>query len=161
MVSSDLTHTRLGTQALLAYDQAMFDSTSLHSMLPPLTTALYAAGLGFLFTLLSLRTLRLRRKLRIRLGDAGHPEMLRAMRVHANFAEYVPLCLGLMCLAEVQAAPAWLLHAMGIALVLARLIHALGVSQVHEVTRFRVIGVALTLSTLLVASSYLIFIHLR
>jgi uncharacterized protein len=146
---------------LPAYDQAMFDSSPLRSMLPPLTTALYAAGLGFIFALLSLRTLRLRRKLRIGLGDAGHPEMLRAIRVHANFAEYVPLCLGLMCLAEVQGAPAWLLHGMGMALVLARLIHALGVSQMQETTRFRVIGVALTLSTLLVASSYLIFIHLR
>jgi uncharacterized protein len=130
-------------------------------MLPPLITALYAAGLGVLFVLLSLRTLRLRRKLRIGLGDAGHPEMLRAIRVHANFAEYVPLCLGLMCLAELQAAPSWLLHAMGVALVLARLIHALGVSQVQEKTKFRVIGVALTLSTVLTASSYLIFNHLR
>jgi uncharacterized protein len=139
----------------------MFDSSSSRSMLPPLITALYAAGLGVLFVLLSLRTLRLRRKLRIGLGDAGHPEMLRAIRVHANFAEYVPLCLGLICLAELQAAPAWLLHAMGIALVLARLIHARGVSQVQEKTTFRVIGVALTLSILLTASSYLIFNHLR
>lgn len=130
-------------------------------MLPTLISGLYAAALGFLFAALSVRTLRLRRKLRIGLGDAGHPEMLRVIRVHANFAEYVPLCLGLMCLAEVQGAPSWLLHGMGIALVLARLIHALSVSQVHEITRFRVIGISLTLSTLLVASSYLIFIHLR
>lgn len=130
-------------------------------MLPPLISALYAAGLGVVFVLLSLRTLRLRRKLRIGLGDAGHPQMQRAIRVHANFAEYVPLCLGLMCLAEVQAAPAWLLHSMGIALVLARLIHAGGVSQVQEQTKFRVIGVALTLSILLIASSYLIFNYLR
>jgi uncharacterized protein len=139
----------------------MFDSSSYRSMLPPLITGLYAAGLGVLFVLLSLRTLRLRRKLRIGLGDAGHPEMLRAIRVHANFAEYVPLCLGLMCLAELQAAPVWLLHSMGIALVLARLTHARGVSQMQEKTTFRVIGIALTLSILLTASSYLIFNHLR
>jgi uncharacterized protein len=139
----------------------MFDVKPLHSMLPPLISGLYAAGLGVVFVLLSLRTLRLRRKLRIGLGDAGHPQMQRAIRVHANFAEYVPLCLGLMCLAEVQAAPAWLLHSLGMALVFARLIHARGVSQVQEQTKFRVIGVALTLSILLIASSYLIFNHLR
>jgi uncharacterized protein len=139
----------------------MFDSSSLQSILPPLITAPYAASLGFLFTLLSLRTLRLRRKLRIGLGDGGHPEMLRAIRVHANFAEYMPLCLGLMCLAELQAAPAWLMHAMGMALLIARLVHAYGLKQIEEKTKFRVIGVALTLSTLLTASSYLIFIHLR
>jgi uncharacterized membrane protein YecN with MAPEG domain len=130
-------------------------------MLPLLITGLYAAALGFLFMALSVRTLRLRRKLHIGLGDAGHPEMLRAIRVHANFAEYVPLCLGLMYLAEVQGAPAWLLHGMGMALVLARLTHALGVSQVQEITRFRVAGVSLTLSILLVANCYLIFVHLR
>jgi uncharacterized membrane protein YecN with MAPEG domain len=139
----------------------MFESSTTHAMLPPLITGLYAAALGFLFIALSVRTLRLRRKLHIGLGDAGHPEMLRAIRVHANFAEYVPLCLGLMCLAEVQGAPARLLHGMGMALVLARLTHALGVSQVQEITRFRVIGVSLTLSILLVANSYLIFVHLR
>lgn len=130
-------------------------------MLPPLTIALYAAGLGILFTLISIRTMRLRRKLRIRLGDASHPEMLRAIRVHANFAEYVPLCLGLIYLAEVQAAPSWLLHAMGIALTLARLAHAYGVSQQQEKIIFRVIGTSLTLSTLLTASSYLIFNYLK
>jgi len=139
----------------------MFESSTTHAMLPLLITGLYAAALGFLFMALSVRTLRLRRKLHIGLGDAGHPEMLRAIRVHANFAEYVPLCLGLMYLAEVQGAPAWLLHGMGMALVLARLTHALGVSQVQEITRFRVAGVSLTLSILLVANSYLIFVHLR
>ena len=130
-------------------------------MLPPLVTALYAASLGILFSLISLRTLRLRRRLGIRLGDAGHPVMLRAMRVHANFAEYVPLCLGLMCLAEVQAAPIWLIHAMGLALTLARLAHAHGVNQQQEKIAFRVVGISLTLSNLLTASSYLIFNHLK
>ncbi|MEN9842262.1 MAG: hypothetical protein RLZZ612_91 [Pseudomonadota bacterium] len=33
---------------------------------------------------------------RVAVGDGGHPELLRAMRVHANFAEYVPLSLGLI-----------------------------------------------------------------
>lgn len=130
-------------------------------MLPPLATTLYAAGLGFLFFLVSLRTLLLRRKLRIRLGDAGIPEMLRSMRVHANFAEYVLLCLGLMCLAKVQAAPIWLIHAIGLALLIARLAHAYGVNQQQEKIAFRVIGMSLTLITLLVTSSYLIFNHLK
>jgi uncharacterized protein len=130
-------------------------------MLPQLVTGLYAALLGVLFVLLSLRTVRLRRKLRIGLGDAGHPAMLRAVRVHANFSEYVPLSLMLLCLAEVQAAPVWLLHTLGIALLLARLIHAYGVSQVHEKIKFRVAGVSLTLSILLITSSYLAFNYVR
>lgn len=43
---------------------------------------LYAALLALLFVGLSLQTLRMRRRLRIAVGDAGNLAMLRAMRVH-------------------------------------------------------------------------------
>lgn len=137
----------------------MFDWVPINAMLPPLVTGLYAAALAILFVALSVSALRMRRKLRIRLGDAGDPNMLRAMRVHANFAEYVPICLGLIFLAEVQAAPIWLIHCLGISLLTARLSHAYGLKQVEEETKFRVFGVALTLTTLLTSSSFLIVIH--
>ena len=78
-----------------------------------LTTGLYAALLGLLFVVLSVRTLRLRRNLRIAVGDAGNPKMLRAMRVHSNFAEYIPLSLLLIYLAEAQGANGLLIHALG------------------------------------------------
>jgi uncharacterized membrane protein YecN with MAPEG domain len=134
----------------------MNHTSSIAGMLPPLITPLYAAFLGILFTALSVRTLRLRRKLRIRLGDDGHPEMLRAIRVHANFAEYVPLCLGLIFLAEVQSAPGLLIHTLGSALIVARLIHAYGVSQAEEKIKWRVIGISVTLTTQLGACFYLV-----
>ena len=47
----------------------------------------YATALALFFFALSVRTLRLRRDLRIGIGDAGNETMLRAIRVHANFAE--------------------------------------------------------------------------
>lgn len=43
---------------------------------------IYAALLVLLFVVLSIRTLRLRRSLKIGVGDGGNPQMLRAMRVH-------------------------------------------------------------------------------
>jgi uncharacterized membrane protein YecN with MAPEG domain len=46
----------------------------------------YAALLGMLFFVLSVRTLRLRRKLQIAIGDAGNQQLLCAMRIHSNFA---------------------------------------------------------------------------
>jgi hypothetical protein len=46
----------------------------------------YAALLGMLFFVLSVGTLRLRRKLQIAIGDAGNQQLLRAMRIHSNFA---------------------------------------------------------------------------
>ena len=55
--------------------------------------AIYAAILALMFVGLSVRTLSMRRRLKIAIGDEGNPTMLRAMRVHSNFAEYVPLGL--------------------------------------------------------------------
>ena len=54
---------------------------------------LYAALLAVIFVALSVRTLLLRRRLGIAIGDGDDPRMLRAMRAHANFAEYVPFSL--------------------------------------------------------------------
>ncbi len=118
--------------------------------------ALYAALLALLFFALSVRTFRLRRRLRIAVGDGGNPEMLRAMRVHANFAEYVPLALLLVWLAESAGAAAWLVHALGASLLAGRLAHAWGVSRRREDFRFRVFGMTMTFATLLGAAAVLL-----
>nr|WP_323893986.1 MAPEG family protein [Aeromonas allosaccharophila] len=60
----------------------------------------YAALLALLFVLLSIRTIRTRHSRRVALGHGDDPAMLRAMRVHANFAEYVPLALLLIYFVE-------------------------------------------------------------
>ncbi len=64
-------------------------------------TAFYAALLAVLFLVLSFRVIGVRRGQRVEIGDGGDKELLRRMRVHANFAEYVPLALVLLALAEV------------------------------------------------------------
>jgi uncharacterized membrane protein YecN with MAPEG domain len=95
-------------------------------------TPLYAALLALLFVALSVRTLRLRRRLRIPLGDGGAEQMVRAMRVHANFAEYTPLTLLCLFMLELQHVPLVAINALGTALVLGRLLHAHGVSAAPE-----------------------------
>ncbi len=121
---------------------------------------LYAALLAVLFVLLSLRTIRLRRSLKIAIGDSGSTEMLRAMRVHSNFAEYVPLALVLLALLAAGGASPWLLHGLGLLLLAGRLSHAYGVSQSSEVFTFRVTGMMLTFTTLLCASGLLLLQYL-
>ena len=111
-------------------------------------TPLYGALLALLFIALSVRTIAARRALRIAVGDAGNPEMLRRMRVHANFAEYVPLTLLLFYMLEMQGAPPWLLHGLCLCLLAGRLSHAYGVSQVRETFSFRVSGMAMTFAAL-------------
>lgn len=120
------------------------------------TVSLYAALLTLVFIALSVRTIRLRRRLRIAVGDADNIEMRRAMRVHANFAEYVPLSLLLIYFAEVSGAPVALVHVLGLCLLAGRLAHAYGVSQPDEDFRFRVFGMAMTFGTLGVCSAYLL-----
>ena len=115
-------------------------------------TPLYAALLALLFVGLSLRTLRLRRKLRIVIGDAGNETMLRAMRVHSNFAEYVPLSLFLILLVEVTGASGTFVHGLGLAVLAGRVLHAWGVSQVRERFVFRVLGMFMTLAPITIAA---------
>ena len=92
-------------------------------------TAIYASLAGLLLLILSFRVVRSRRKLSVRLGDGGQESLLRAQRAQANFTEYVPIALILLAVAESQVLTGWLLHTAGAILVLARLLHAWGLSK--------------------------------
>lgn len=115
-------------------------------------TPAYAAVLGLIFVALSVRTIRMRRRHRVAVGDGGNAELRRAMRVHANFAEYVPLALLLIFFVEHDGAGTLLVHALGIALLAGRLLHAWGVSQEPENFRYRVSGMVLTFGTIITAA---------
>jgi hypothetical protein len=113
----------------------------------------YGSILGLLFVGLSWRTLTLRRKHKVGVGDGNNKELLKAIRAHANCAEYVPLSLMLLYVLEEQFSyPAVLIHGLSAALCLGRFVHAYGVSQVAERFEFRVFGTAMTLSTLSITS---------
>ena len=120
-------------------------------------TPVYAALLAFMFFALSLRTLRLRHRLRIGIGDAGDELMLRAMRVHANFAEYVPLALLLILMIELQGLSRWTVHVLCVILITGRVSHAFGVSRTPENYKYRIFGMAMTFTALLSAAAYLLF----
>ncbi len=111
-------------------------------------TAVYAGLLGLVFVVLSARVIGQRRGAKVSLGDGGNAALLRRMRVHGNFAEYVPLALVLLGLAESLATLTWLLHAIGAGLLAGRLSHAYGVSQSPERFQFRVTGMAATLTAI-------------
>ena len=115
-------------------------------------TAFYAALLAALFLLLSIRVIGWRRVHRVELGDGDNRELLRRMRVHANFAEYVPFTLLLMALAESMAPPRPLLHLVGLILVAGRILHAYGLSQTPQILRYRVWGMSLTFTALGIAA---------
>ncbi|MEM9601466.1 MAG: MAPEG family protein [Pseudomonadota bacterium] len=117
-----------------------------------MVTPLYAALLTGLFLVLSFRALLLRRKHGVGVGTGGNPTLEKALAAHSNCAEYLPLALLLLYMLEVQTGTGLTVHALGVALVIGRCLHAYGVSQVDEDYRFRVAGMVLTLSCLIGAA---------
>jgi uncharacterized membrane protein YecN with MAPEG domain len=130
-------------------------------MMPPFAvTPLYAALCGLLLIVLSVRVILLRRRHRVSLGTGGHTELERATRIQANFTEYVPLTLLLLFLLELSRQPVWALHALGLLLVLGRIIHALGLATASR-NGGREIGIGLTFTVLTVTSLWLLVVVLQ
>jgi uncharacterized membrane protein YecN with MAPEG domain len=115
-------------------------------------TAVSASVLALLYVYLTARTILLRRDKHIALGTGGDRELERAIRAHANFAEYVPLSLLLILMIEIQGGSKFIIAFLGLLLVSGRSIHAYGVSQLQENFRLRVAGMAMTLASLALAS---------
>jgi uncharacterized membrane protein YecN with MAPEG domain len=114
----------------------------------PHITALYAGLLGLMAIAIAFRAGSLRTKLNVPVGDGGHPELLVAMRRHANFVEFVPLALILIGLLEMNGVGALAIHLFGGGLVLFRICHAVGINA--ESTRSVARGIGAGGSTLVI-----------
>lgn len=124
-------------------------------------TAFYAAICGLILVMLSAQVINQRRKGRVALGDGGHPGLMRAIRVQANFVEYAPLSLIVLGLLEMSGgAPVWAIHLLGAALVLGRLLHAQGLGSKPGESFGRMAGMILTFTMLVVASVWLLAVAL-
>jgi len=113
-------------------------------------TPLYAALLALWFVILSVYVTVHRQRKGISLGDMSDEKMLRIVRGQANFAEYVPLALLLMLFLEMSHFSAYLLHALGIALLAGRLLHGYALSFTPGFLFGRVAGTLLTWSVLVI-----------
>ena len=123
-------------------------------------TPIYVALLAILFLFLSFKTIKVRKRLQIGVGTGDNPELLRAMRVHANFSEYVPITLILILSVELLKGHFTLVHCLGAALLIGRVLHAYGVSQTKENLKFRVSGMLLTFSTMLVSIISILYLSI-
>jgi len=116
--------------------------------MPIAITAFYAAILGLLLTALAVNVTVHRTRLKVEIGDGGNAQMLRMIRLHGNAAEYVPLGLILMGLYELDGGSHLALHALGIALIVGRVLHAWGMWSTVEPTFGRIVGQTLTWLTI-------------
>jgi len=115
----------------------------------PLTvTALYAALAGLWVILLIAAVSRRRLLHKVDLGDGGVASLGRAIRAHGNAVETIPLGLILLGLAEGLATPIWILHALGLMLIVGRVMHGVHFLTGRPDNALRFWGMTLTVAML-------------
>jgi uncharacterized membrane protein YecN with MAPEG domain len=119
-------------------------------------TPLYAGLLGLLLIGLAYNVSRYRVGLKIAFGDNGHPGLQRAIRAHANLTENAPMGLIVLAAVEAEGFSAPVIHGLGIALVVGRAMHALGLARNAGTSIGRAGGIVLTWLMILVASAFAI-----
>ena len=123
-------------------------------------TPLYAGLLVLWFVVLSARVVNLRRR-GIIFGDNGDIGVIRIVRAQANFAEYVPVALVMMGFLEASRFSIYILHALGLTLLIARLLHGLALSFGWQIKFGRAAGAALTFIVLLIEAVLCLYQGLR
>lgn len=126
----------------------------------PYVTLLCAGLLGLMLLSLLWPIVRMRRGEKVGLGHGGNPELLRRIRVHGNFVEYVPMLLVLLALLETGGLARWMVALLGGVLVAARALHAIGLSRSPGYSFGRFWGTLLTWLVLLVASLLAVWLGL-
>ena len=124
----------------------------------PLLTVvpIYAAIFGLMFVYLSVRVIKQRRSAKVSLGDGDNPALRKAIAVHNNFSQYVPLTLLLIAFVELSHASAIMTHGLCACLLVARVAHAYGLVQPVQIMKLRQIGVLLTFGVIVFAAFYLL-----
>ena len=106
----------------------------------PITT-IFTGLLALMLVGVSIRVTVLRARKKIEFFDGGDKELGRAIRVQGNFVEYVPMALMLLGMIEWMGTKPWVVYVLGVALVVARIVHAWGLYS--AVFNARVVGTSL------------------
>jgi uncharacterized membrane protein YecN with MAPEG domain len=117
-----------------------------------MVTGFYAALLSGLLLVLLGRIIRKRWVYKIGIGDGGNHDLAKAMRAHGNFIETVPWVLILMVVMESNGISDMILHSYGATLVLARSLHAWGMTQTSGSSFGRMSGMILTMTLIIVGA---------
>lgn len=93
-------------------------------------TPIYAGFFGIMLVMLSWRVTKLRRKHEgNKMREIGHNELTAAVRAQGNFVEYLPMALLLMWMLETMQARPMIVHALGVMLIVARMMHLHGLNE--------------------------------
>jgi len=123
-------------------------------------TPLFIAIFALIYIVLAMGVIRLRLGSGISLGYGDHGELERSVRAHANFAEYVPFALLLLWSLEIVSYDSTLAFILGCVLLVARILHVIGIRDPERFVLMRKIGIVATFAVLLIASLRLIWLYL-
>jgi uncharacterized membrane protein YecN with MAPEG domain len=116
-------------------------------------TPIYAGFFGIMLVILSRRVTRLRQRYEgNRMQESGHNELTAAVRAQSNIVEYLPMALLLMWMLETMQFGWYVIHPLGILLVVARLMHLHGLHEPSGAGPGRKIGTLLTLLHIVICS---------
>lgn len=108
-------------------------------------TAIYAGLAALLFTWLSFRISLIRLRTRVSYGDGKDRVLGRAIRMQGNSAEYLPMGLILVGLAEALNAPAGVVHLLGGLMLLGgRVAYLIGYGREKQILLLRQAGMLAT-----------------
>ena len=126
----------------------------------PVVTALYG-GLNALFNIyLANRVSNARRAEKVSIGLGESDALLMAARIHANNAEFVPLAVVTLLLAELCGGSSVMLHILGGSLLVGRVLHVIGMPM-KAPNFFRFTGTGLTWTMIVVTAGYLLWLRTK
>jgi len=125
----------------------------------------YTGILALIYVALSFYVIKGRLINRVSLGDNNNPDMQKRVRVHGNFAEYVPLAVFMIFLTEVLMAETLsyaniIIHILGVMLLVGRVSHVWGIMNKEGSSLARAGGVILTFLVLIITALYNIGFYL-
>jgi uncharacterized membrane protein YecN with MAPEG domain len=119
----------------------------------PRISLLIASLHVLLYLALTARVVLHRNVKKIGVGTGGDETLTRKVRVHGNFSEYVPLSLLMLAMLELATTSTTLLWTCGIALLVARVLHAIGLGGSAGYSFGRATGALLTFAVMLVMAA--------
>lgn len=124
-------------------------------MLLPIT-ALYAGLLALIGFGLAAGSGSIRSKTGVSFGDGGNVDQIVAVRRHGNFAEWVPLALILLAILELNQVSSTAINVLGGWLVVARILHPIGLRADGKFSVLRGIGAGSTALIVVVSAIWAI-----
>jgi uncharacterized protein len=122
----------------------------------PHIAGLYIALSALLVVVLGYRVARFRMLRRVGLGFGEDKLLEQRVRAHGNAVEYLPLAMIQLVAIELQGWAPWIIHACGIVLIAARVLHAWGLARSRGTSIGRFSGTIATWAVMLAMAALLV-----